>query len=114
MAIIVRHIPTGNEYLLIGTGLGIDKNLLSPRLLRNLLSEEGGGDVQRVALCDPNGQIFWLPSSEVIVTEIDGQQPGDLLPEKILTPPPVSEISEGGDVNTFTGDEDEDEDGDWI
>jgi hypothetical protein len=74
MATIIEHLVTGNEYILLGVGLGIDPGNLSTRFLKTFLPN-------KVAVCDRSGQLFWLPSSEVIVVEIDGQKPTELLPE---------------------------------
>lgn len=84
MAIIVEQLSTGNEYVLMGVGLGVDPGNLSARFLNNFLPN-------KVAVCDRNGKIFWLPASEVIVVEIEGQKPSELLPEpEKITPDPTS------------------------
>ena len=84
MAIIVEQLSTGNEYVLMGVGLGVDPGNLSARFLNNFLPN-------KVAVCDRKGKIFWLPSSEVIVVEIEGQKPSELLPKpEKVTPDPTS------------------------
>lgn len=109
MAIIVRHIPSGNEYLLIGVDSGGKKGMSPPRLLRNLLAEEEGAAVEQVALCDRKGRIFWLPTGEVAVSEIDGKPPSEILPEEIVTA--TSEVLPGEEE---TADAALEEDEDWI
>ncbi|MEA5533147.1 hypothetical protein [Crocosphaera sp. XPORK-15E] len=104
MAIIVKHQTTGHHYLLVGTGLGTDQALPSSRLLKNWLPAT-------VAVCDRQGEIFWLPAAEIIVIEVDGTPPADLLPEpEIPPPPPEPEMRVNSDVEVFEDDEDED----WI
>lgn len=104
MAIIVRHNTTGNYYLLIGTGLGADQALPSSRLLKNWLPAT-------VAVCDRQGEIFWLPAAEIVVTEVDGSSPTELLPEpEIILPPPEPEITLTSEVEVFEDDEDDE----WI
>ncbi|HAC62823.1 MAG TPA: hypothetical protein DCF68_04630 [Cyanothece sp. UBA12306] len=109
MAIIVKHNNTGNYYALVGTGTNIDPSLLSPRFLKNLLP-------LMVTVCDRNGNIFGLPASEVIVTTIDSQSPGELLPEPDVITPTVSPESEVNATNAQGEGEifDDDEDEDWI
>jgi hypothetical protein len=104
MAIIVRHNTTGNYYLLIGTGLGADQALPSSRLLKNWLPAT-------VAVCDRLGEIFWLPAAEIVVTEVDGSSPTDLLPEPEMPPSaPEPEITLTSEVEVFEDDEDDE----WI
>jgi hypothetical protein len=107
MTIIVKHISSGSEYLLIGADSGARGLGSSPRLLRNLLEGEGAA-VEQVALCDRNGKIFWLPAAEVIVSEIDGKPPSESLPEIVTATPEVLPIEED------RGETGLEEDDDWI
>jgi hypothetical protein len=108
MAIIAKHIPSGTEYLLIGVDSGGKKGISPTRLLRNLLSEEEAAAVEQVALCDRNGRIFWLPAAEIVVSEIDGKLPAEILPEIVTTTSEVLPEAEG------TADAALEEDEDWI
>ena len=104
MAIIVKHRPSGDHYLLVGTGVGTDQVLPSSRLLKNWLPAT-------VAVCDRQGEIVWLPATEVVVIEVDGTSPADLLPEpEIPPPPPEPAVSVTPDVEVFDDDDDEE----WI
>ncbi|ACK66309.1 conserved hypothetical protein [Rippkaea orientalis PCC 8801] len=109
MTIIVKHSTTGNYYLLLGTGGGVDQNLISPRFLKNLLPI-------MVTVCDRNGNIFGLPASELVVTTLDGQPPSELLPEPEVIPPPppfepeVTQTTQQSEVEVFEDDDDEE----WI
>jgi len=91
MATIIEHLVTGNEYILLGVGLGVDPGNLSTRFLKTFLPN-------KVAVCDRSGQLFWLPSSEVIVVEIDGQKPSELLPE------PEKVTVDAGERSAFASD----------
>ena len=100
MAIIVEQLSTGNEYILVGTALGVDTGNLSSRFLKNWLPD-------KVALCDRDGKIFWLASSEVAVIEIDGEKPSELLPEPQVSNEIASvEPSPLPDLNAVVGDRD--------
>ncbi|MEM8779158.1 MAG: hypothetical protein AAGF26_09855 [Cyanobacteria bacterium P01_G01_bin.49] len=104
MAIIVKHHPSGECYLLVGTGVGTDQVLPSSRLLKNWLPAT-------VAVCDRNGEIFWLPAAEIVVIEVDGTSPAELLPQpETPPPPPEPEIGVTPDVEVFEDDDDDD----WI
>lgn len=115
MATIVEHLGTGNEYILLGVGLGVDQGNLSARFLKTFLPN-------KVAVCDRQGKIFWLPSSEVRVIEIDGQKPTELLPEpeKVIAEPTAASDfgatdfetpSESPDVSRL---DDFEDDGEWL
>lgn len=108
MAIIVKHIPSGAEYLLIGADSSSRSLGSSPRLLRNLLAEVEGTAAEQVTLCDGNGRIFWLPAAEVVVSEIDGKPPAAILPEVVAATPEVLPVG-GGMAETGL-----EEDEDWI
>lgn len=81
MAIIVEHLDSGNEYVLIAAHSGIDLNA-SARLLKSWLPD-------RVALCDRQGKIFWANASSVVVIEVDGQKLTEVLPEEHIPVPPA-------------------------
>jgi hypothetical protein len=116
MATIIEHLETGNEYILLGVGLGVDPGNLSTRFLKTFLPN-------KVAVCDRTGQLFWLPSSEVIVVEIDGQKPTELLPEPekvkadavdspaFATDLPTDLPKESPAVNSL---DDFEDDGEWL
>ena len=115
MATIVEHLGTGNEYILLGVGLGVDPSNLSARFLKTFLPN-------KVAVCDRQGKIFWLPSAEVMVIEIDGQKPTELLPEpeKVISAPAETSDFDAADFETPSESpdvsrlEDFDDDGEWL
>ena len=108
MTIIVKHLKTGNEYLLIGTGFSSSQSLNLPFLRGNPVIEKDSIVNQMVALCDQNGKIFWVFSAEVIVTEIDGKNPSELLEGKITSTIPLT-----GEPQEGTW-EDSEDDEDWV
>ena len=111
MAIIVQHLSTNNQYLLINADAAEENTVLanSPRLIRNLLPESEASTEGKVALCDANGRLFWLPASEIKVILVDGKAPADILPETVTT------VSETIPTAEETRDEFlEDDDEDWI
>ena len=111
MAIIVQHLSTNNQYLLINADAAEGDTILanSPRLIRNLLPESEASGEGQVALCDGNGRLFWLPASEIKIILIDGKAPADILPETVTTFSETVPTQE----NT-TDDLLEDDDEDWI
>lgn len=116
MAIIVRHVRNGNEYLLLSAGLALGKGGLPPRFLRNFIPEEESGEGQWLTLCDRTGCILRLPASEVTVIEIEGKKPSELLPEpaRLETPNLAAEELVDSSCDELAEDGDEDEDEDWI
>jgi hypothetical protein len=86
MAIIVKHLRTDNEYIFLGIQQGISKASVSPKLLDLFTTETD--KIQQIAVCDPEGKIFWFPAQELIVIEVDGQNPAEMLPE-IINPIPL-------------------------
>ncbi len=123
MTIFVKHLKTGNEYLLIGTAFSAETTLSIPFFRGNLTPENELEESQWVTLCDQKGHLFCLPASEVIVTEIDGKQPSELLEGKIVSPP--TNDLENDSIITFnteaetweTAEEEQkedEEDEDWI
>lgn len=78
MATIVEHQKSGNRYILVGTGFGIYKSTRSGSGL-SLTAVEEENHFHLVAVCDRKGEIKWFYSDDLIVLEIDGERPADLL-----------------------------------
>jgi hypothetical protein len=99
MAIIVKHLATENEYVFLG--------IQSPpptKVFGDLFTpEEKTG---KIAVCDYQGQILCFNASELVVIEIDGQIPADVLPE-IVAPTPLDTPANTEEMNS-------EEDGEWI
>lgn len=72
MAVKVLHKPTGQAYVLIGTGFGTYKSSTPSFLGCDLFPKIDQGDIAVAAVCDRRGQIVWLPTDELQVLEVDG------------------------------------------
>ena len=80
MTTIVRHRRTGNEYILLGITGETDKANPS-RFISELFSQEKSEVSSSATVCDVRGNIFLAYIDDLVVTEIDGKKPADLLPE---------------------------------
>lgn len=78
MATIVEYVRTGKRYCLLGTGFGAYKSAQPNAFLGNFLADVDAGEFAMVCICDHKGQIFWLPSAEVTVVSVDGQNVSEL------------------------------------
>lgn len=75
MATIVRHLLTGEQYILLGTGYGIYRSSTGGY-------KEAGfkeGRLQVLAVANKAGAIQWFKSNELIVEFVDGQRPDTLI-----------------------------------
>ncbi|GAB4534820.1 MAG: hypothetical protein Tsb0014_21320 [Pleurocapsa sp.] len=81
MTIIVKHKRTGNEYILLGINGTGEKNNLSPRFLSDLFGQENSMSSSFMTVCDTRGNIFLADIEDLIVLEIDGKKPSEILPE---------------------------------
>lgn len=104
MTIIVKHKRTGNKYILLGINGEGDRNSLPSRFLNDLFTKETTENTCLVALCDARGNIFLSGADELIVTEIDGKKPSEILPEPV--PPVVNELNNSDDEANFDDRED--------
>lgn len=119
MTIIIKHLDTGNEYILLSAGWGTAKSSLPSRVLNDLFTSDHPDKTMMIAACDVQGRIVWLKSNDVIVTEIDGKKPFEILPEIIpasfqplLDSPDIDSDIEGEEKN-LNEDFDEDEE-EWV
>ena len=84
MATIVKHRKTGNEYILLSINNGEgEQSSLPARFLNDLFPREQTKNGSIVTICDARGNIFSSYLDDLIVVEIDGQKPGEILPEPI-------------------------------
>ena len=79
MATIVMHKASGTKYVLLGTGFGAFKASRPSVFFGNLLPDEESGELTMVAVCDSKGNIGWIHSEELIVVEVDGKAPGEMV-----------------------------------
>ena len=79
MAVIVKHIESGEKYVLLGTGFGAFKATRPSLFFGNLAPAEETGQVTMVAVCNGEGRIGWVHSDELQVVEVDGKSPAELV-----------------------------------
>jgi hypothetical protein len=79
MVTIVKHEPTGKKYVLIGTGYGAYKTGKPPVFVANRLPVEDSGTIKMASVSNEKGEIFWLPTDELIIVEINGMSPEQIL-----------------------------------
>ena len=82
MATIIQSKKTGKKYVLLGTGFGAFKATRPGVFLGNLMPEEEEGQITMVAVCDGEGKIRWAQSDDLVVVEVDGSSPGEILSGK--------------------------------
>ncbi|WP_013321595.1 hypothetical protein [Gloeothece verrucosa] len=121
MTVIIKHLDSGNEYILLNAGLGASKSSLPSRVLNDLFTSDNSDKVMMLVACDVKGRIVWLRSNEIIVTEIDGKKPSEILPEIISTPvqplldsPYIEGEEQEQDFNEDFNEDSDEEDEDWI
>jgi hypothetical protein len=117
MAIIVQHLTTGNEYIFLGVSGGESKNILPTKILGDFFATETADKSRTVTVCDDRGKILWFPVAEIIIVEVDGQKPEELLPEMIVSEPVPLQLDREdkpestdnqGNIDEFA------EDDDWL
>ena len=79
MATVLTHMPTGNRYVLLGTGFGVFQSERPDWLLGSWSSHTSAGQHTLVCVCDAEGAVGWLPSSDILVESVDGVSPGEAL-----------------------------------
>lgn len=83
MTTIVRHKRTGNQYILLGVN-GEGSKVNPSRFLNDLFTQDKSEVSYSATVCDVQGNIFIVYVDDLIVLEIDGKKPIDILPETIL------------------------------
>ena len=81
MATVVRHVSTGASYVLIGTGFGAFQSKKPNWLLGDLMADTSEGQHAMACVCDADGRIFWVDSSQLIVDSVDGKRVREVLNE---------------------------------
>lgn len=82
MTTIVRHRKTGNQYILLGIN-GEENNTNPSRFINELFNaNQQKAEVSCSAtVCDARGNLFLAYIDDLVVVEIDGEKPSDILPE---------------------------------
>ncbi|PSF38136.1 hypothetical protein C7H19_06605 [Aphanothece hegewaldii CCALA 016] len=116
MAIILQHLSDGNEYIFLGIGVEGQKNSISSRMLGEFFAKDVPEKSTLIAACDSFGKIVWLNINDVIVVEVDGEKPAEILPETIITTPsiPIPDDEEKTNTEEKSNLDEFPEDEDWI
>ncbi|MGD1919124.1 MAG: hypothetical protein ACFCAD_09640 [Pleurocapsa sp.] len=88
MITIVRHKRTGNEYILLS--INGEENKTNPSRFINELfnSSQAKSEVSCSAtVCDVQGNLFLAYIDDLVVVEIEGKKPADILPEPSYAEP---------------------------
>ncbi|WP_052055251.1 hypothetical protein [Myxosarcina sp. GI1] len=87
MAIVVKHKKTGSEYILLAVNAvsGGSKVNLPSRFLNDLFPQNDTENYGLVTVCDARGNMFLSYIDDLIISEIDGQKPSEILPEIVVS-----------------------------
>ena len=80
MTIIVRHRRTSQEYILLGIN-GEVASANPSRFINELFNQDKSAVSCSATVCDVQGNIFLADIDDLIVTEIEGKKPAEILPE---------------------------------
>ena len=80
MAVIVTHVPSNKDFVLIGTGFGAFQSKKPNWLMGDFMADTSQGQFAMVCVCTKDGRIQWVDSEQVVVKSVDGKPVGDLLP----------------------------------
>ncbi|MGL5834984.1 MAG: hypothetical protein ACRC1Z_17400 [Waterburya sp.] len=79
MTTIVKHRRTGNEYILLG--INGEANKVNPsRFISELFNQEKSEVSCSATVCDVQGNMFLAYIDDLIVMEVDGIKPAEILP----------------------------------
>jgi hypothetical protein len=95
MTTIVKHRRTGNEYILLS--INGEANKANPsRFISELFNQEKSEVSCSATVCDVQGNIFLAYIDDLVVVEIDGIKPAEILPEATSEAVNDSSRSPGG------------------
>ncbi|MEL6911798.1 MAG: hypothetical protein AAFY63_16520 [Cyanobacteria bacterium J06643_13] len=96
MTTIVKHRRSGNKYILLG--INGETNKANPsRFISELFNQDKTEMSYSATVCDVRGNIFLAYIDDLMVIEIDGVKPADILPETGEPAWETSPSSEFGD-----------------
>lgn len=90
MTTIVKHRRTGNEYILLSINGEADRGSPS-RFISELFEREKSAVSYSATLCDVGGNMFLAYIDDLIVIEVDGVKPADVLPPPSYRSNPAEE-----------------------
>ena len=79
MATIVKHAINGQRYILIGTGFGAFQSKKPNWLLGDLVADTSEGQHTMACVCDKDGRMYWVDSTQIVVESVDGQSTSEIL-----------------------------------
>ena len=79
MPTIVRHNPTGDHYILLGTGYSQWATARPSFFFGDLIPNQREGQARLVCICDSQGRIEWAHADRLTVIATDDQSPAQLL-----------------------------------
>lgn len=109
MTTIVKHRRTGNEYILLNIN-GEAKAANPSRFINELFNQEKSQVSCSATVCDVHGNIFLAYIDDLVVVEIDGIKPAEILPETTSQTVKDDWRSPSPEFEEEFEDEDEDED----
>ena len=88
MTTIVKHRRTGKEYILLGIN-GEAKQIDPSRFISGLFERDKSVTSPSATVCDVRGNMFLADIDDLVVVEVNGVKPADILP-----PPQPEEFME--------------------
>ena len=82
MTTIVKHRRTGNEYILLSINGEAGKANPS-RFISELFNQDKSEVSCSATVCDVQGNMFLAYIDDLVVTQINGKKPAEILPEPI-------------------------------
>ncbi len=79
MPTIVRHNPTGDHYILLGTGYSQWATARPGFFFGDLIPNQREGQARLVCICDSQGRIEWAHADRLTVIATDDQSPAQIL-----------------------------------
>lgn len=73
MATVVKHTDSRNKYILLGSGFGAYQSNKPNLLFGEYMFDIDEGQYAMVCVCDSEGKVGWIESSNVVVETVDGQ-----------------------------------------
>ena len=109
MTTIVRHRKTGNEYILLS--VNGEENKTNPSRFINELFNSSQKKTEiscSATVCDVRGNLFLAYIDDLVVVEIDGQKPSDILPEAEYSEPEYDSVEDNSYRQPISDFDDED------
>lgn len=79
MSTIIRHVERGEEYVLVGSGLGMFRASRPHWFLGDLGKTTEDGVHACVCAADGEGRLCWFDSDEVVVVRVGDASAGEVL-----------------------------------